>query len=184
MYASKLLKTVAAVALLTASSLPAMAGPLVFDFTSVLNSAIGGGSLTTAQRTLVGTLTTNNAGQITGTLPTWTLGGLPITNINNVGGSYTPTTVFTPPYTINAFNMQFTPDASLGITPNVVTAFLKYAGGNPQIAAFDGDDLGGTSASTFTPRELPEIDGGVLPKGLFLVAGAFLMLFGRKRAEA
>jgi hypothetical protein len=188
MYASKLLKTVAAVALLTASSLPAMAGPLVFDFTSVLNSAIGPGTLTNAQRTLVGTLSTNNAGQITGALPTWTLGGLPITNILNVGGSYTPSTLAGPapfgPFQITSFNMQFTPNAALGIEPQVVTAFLKYAGGNPQIAAFDGDDLGGTSRADFTPRELPEIDGGVLPKGLFLVAGAFLMLFGRKRAEA
>ncbi len=186
MLSKKLVKTAAAVALLTASNLPAMAaGPLVFDFTSVLNSAIGGGGLTNAQRTLTGTLSTNNAGVITGALPTWTLGGLPITNILNVGGSYTPTTSFTPPYTITSFNMQFTPAPSLGVTPQVVTAFIKYASGNPQVAAFDGSDLGGTSRADFVPRELPEIDGGVLPKGLFLVAGAFLMLFGRgKRTEA
>ncbi len=184
MLMKKLVKIAAAIVVLSAINLPAMAGPLVFDFTSVLNPAIGNGSLTNAERTLTGFLTTNNAGQITGALPTWTLGGLPITNILNTGGSYTPTTVFTPPYTITSFNMQFTPPPASGINPQISLAFVKYSHGNPMIYAEDGVQNGGASRAIITPG-WPEIDGGVLPKGLTIVIGTFLLLFGRgKRAEA
>jgi hypothetical protein len=185
MLLKKLVQIMTTVAILTAINLPAMARPLMFDFTSVLNSAIGPGTLTNAQRTLTGTLVTNNAGQITGAVPTWTLGGQPITNILNVGGSYTPTAVFTPPYTMTSFNMQFTPPQALGITPQISLAFIKYSHYQPLIYAEDGLQNGGTSQASFAPADWPEIDGGVLPKGVFIVIGTFLLLFGRiKRSEA
>lgn len=195
MLLKKLVKTAAFVAMLTAINLPAMAGPLAFDFTSVLNPAIGNGSLTNAERTLTGVLTTNNAGQITGTLVTWTLGGQPISNILNIGGSYTPTNLSNLPVgvpfgpnTITALNMVFTPNSSLGINPQISLAFIKYSQGQPLIYAEDGVQNGGTSRAVFSGTCMscmPEIDAGVLPKGLFIVIGTFLMLFGRgKSAEA
>lgn len=179
MLTRKLALSVATAALLTTSALPAMAVPfLTFDFSTVVNSAVNGGSLSNTQRLLKGTFGTNNAGLLTSF--TGTFGGSPIV-LNSVSGTYAPVT--TPPTgTEKLASLALNYNTPSGPNP-FVTAFLKYdLAGVPFVTTYDDNLSGGTSPAVITPKLVPEIDGGVLPKGLFVIAGMFLMLFGRNKA--
>lgn len=61
-------------------------------------------------------------------------------------------------------------------------SFLSYTtGGVGRVSTFDSLGDGGVSAFTLT--QIPEIDGGMLPRAIGVLAGVFLMLFGRKKQE-
>lgn len=60
--------------------------------------------------------------------------------------------------------------------------FASYSTtGIGRVLTFDSLSDGGISSFTLT--QVPEIDGGMLPRAIGVLAGVFLMLFGRKKQE-
>ena len=192
------LKTMATTALLFSLAAAPQALAATYTFTTVANSQLGGtGTYSVAERTINFYFTTDaTQNQTSGTvniLGFWgTMGTAPASRIyNQTPGNFSPY--------YGTVNLGLgTPgvgrvtglDWSFGVLNNTYTdqPFIMtgatYAGspaGFLKTNIYDQNFLGGSSPVTIT--KVPEIDGGMLPRGLMVLSGVFLMLFGRKKAE-
>ena len=188
MFTRKLALSVATAALLTASALPAMAvpGDFRFFFEQTLPSTFTGNA-TPGANLVSGYFTTGDkspatpgSGNVTGfvgtiggnSVTTASLSGSYLTTASGVaqlqglswiisgisGGGYTNL-----PWFMSVGN--YLNDSS--ITPTV--SWSNIGGGNY------------SATNIVQPLLMPEINGGALPKGLFVIGGVFLMLFGRNK---
>lgn len=189
------MKTLATTALLLSLAAAPQAMATTYTFTTTANNQLNGSNaLTPAQRAI-------NFYFVTDATPQQTTGTANILGVYGTVGSAWQNNIFNQtvggfaPYfgTINLSNgrltgIEVTFDRST--SGGIYDAFpwtlsgATYAGapaGALKATINDADLLGGSSVATLT--QVPEIDGGMLPRGLMVLSGIFLMLFGRKKAE-
>lgn len=177
-----------------------VANALTFNFSTIVNPNVDSpeGTHSQAQRTIVGTFTTNNAGLLTGFNGTLT-GLVPPVTLTVAPGASPLNPTFGPNlgsyalvggvYKMTGLNMTFTNPNPVGAGPASsgnefnqfpwTLTFADYLGTNPGgLRIFTADNLsnfsGGVSDANFSA--VPEINGAAIPKALLLL-GSVLVLY-------
>lgn len=195
------LKTMTATALLLSLAYaPQALAVTYYDFSAVLNAGLSGGALSAAQRTITMRFTTDAA-------PTATSGIVNITGISGfLGNATTGTTAqrlmtgITPvpgpnfgtlnlalgtPGTgrITSLSFDFSRATPYSDMPWTMQG-ASYTTAGLKVNVQDQNADGGNNVGVASFVRVPEIDGGLLPRALFVLSGIFLIAFGRKQTIA
>lgn len=206
------LRTLGATALLLSMAYAPQAFATVngnsWSFSTVLNSGVGSngsgtpGPYTDTARTFAATFTTDApTGATTGIYninsivqarlgaPLGTTTTANIVSVSPTAGPYGQINFGTGRIVLNAsattpFGFDFTPSNTAiygAFSPFTLSTPTYNTAGVLRVIGTDVNGDGGTSIGTLT--RVPEIDGGMLPRAIGVLAGVFLMLFGRKKQE-
>ena len=196
------LKTMTATALLLSLAYaPQALAVTYYDFSAVLNAGLSGGALSTDQRTVTMRFVTDAS-------PTATSGVVNITGVSGFLGTATTgtaaqrlltgiTPVPGPNYgTINlalgtpgtgritSLSFDFSRATAYSDMPWTMQGASYTGAGGLKVNVQDQNADGGNNIGNATLVRVPEIDGGLLPRALFVLSGIFLIAFGRKQTIA